>query len=151
MPAAQKRLRLFDLQRQTLNGCTCRRAAAGGSSFCRADSPLDDAAVNALGRHVAGHVKEPDALPLVEEVPQVFRREDQLLSTPGGISGIGGQEATDAARKQYRGNQTQNDLTHRVALLRDARGLSIVPAPPAHYWRAVKVYRLSGVQPINRT
>ena len=40
---------------------------------------LDQAAMRAIGRQMARLIEEPDALPLFEDEPQVFRREDQLL------------------------------------------------------------------------
>ncbi len=40
---------------------------------------LDNPAVDAEGRQVAGLIEEPDAFPVVEEQAQVFGREDELL------------------------------------------------------------------------
>ena len=72
---------------------------------------LDDATVRTHGRHVAGLIQEPDALPLVEDDPQVFRREDQLLGTAHRVGRVNRYYAADVGAGPQAQGSRQQELT----------------------------------------
>ena len=88
---------------------------------------LDDAAVRTDRRHVARLVEEPDPLPFVEEVAQVFGREDQLLGAPGRIGRVHRNQAAGVDRQHPRHGDGPKYLTHPCVSSvssRSARGAS---------------------------
>lgn len=60
---------------------------------------LDHPTVNPLRRHMIGLVQEPESLPFIEQRSEVFRGEDQLLSSSYGVTGIHGDKTSHTRTK----------------------------------------------------
>lgn len=82
--------------------------------FCE----LDHAAVDAFGRQVAGLVVEPEAPPVVLDLPQVFRLVQQFLHADVRVAGILVDDAAAIERESPGGDQAQHCFAEHTASVR---------------------------------
>ncbi len=73
---------------------------------------LLDAAVRAVGREVRRLVREPDALPLVLNLTEVFRRVEQLVHPPVRVTRVDGYKAPGAGKEKGRHRSQKQSATH---------------------------------------
>lgn len=76
----------------------------------------DDPAVCPQGRQVARRIEEPESLPFVDDHPQIFAREEELLHAAFGPGGVDRDEAADRGRKGEGKQGVLQEATHREFL-----------------------------------
>src|SRR6185437_5267664 len=91
----------------------------------------DDAAVDAFGRQVARLVVEPEALPFLLDLPQVFRLVQQLVHPLVRIAGILIDEATGVGGQPDRGRDPQHHSPAPLAVHGRLRARYTSPSRPA--------------------
>lgn len=77
---------------------------------------LDHAAVNPVRGEVTRLIEKPDPLPLFGDLPEVFRREDQLAGPDCRIARINRNEAAYIGGQANCDDSSQNPLPHDTIL-----------------------------------